>query len=84
MGDGTCTHCGRAPVMVDVLVPAETSHTGEPRWKKAPIDACIANQVRIMQNEARRTGRPQTAGACCGHGKAPGEIRLAPVGERLP
>ena len=67
-----CAHCGLPDVPVDVLVPADLSHTGEPLRRSFPIDACIAPIVRALQ-----AAGIDMRGSCCGHGKAPGEILLA-------
>ncbi len=66
-----CRRCGLALVVLPVIVPAHLSHTGKAHAKNAPIDACIADQVRAL-NEAGRL----TASCCCGHGDGPGSIVL--------
>ena len=54
-----------------VLIPAQLSHTGELRWDKKKIDACIAPIVDALNNAGI-----YTASSCCGHGKGDGEILL--------
>lgn len=56
---------------VEVLISADDSYTGEPHWKNAPIDACIASIVRALQENAINM-----KGCCCGHGKYPGWVAL--------
>lgn len=56
---------------VRVKVPADLSHTGQPRWKLAEIDACIAPLVRSLQEHGI-----DMRGSCCGHGRGDGSIEL--------
>lgn len=64
-----CSFCGAAPVMLEVVVPAHLSATGEDRQAVKPVDACIAAEVAAYNADGRLT-----AGACCGHGRGPGSI----------
>lgn len=57
--------------VVAVWVPARLSHTGQGRWKRVAVDSCIADIVSALQ-----VSGIVTTGCCCGHGEAPGEIRL--------
>ena len=66
-----CRHCGRAPVYVQVKIPADLSSTGVAKWKRAQIDACIAPIVRALQ-----TAGIDMRGSCCGHGEGEGDIHL--------
>lgn len=56
---------------LDVVVPARLSHTGRERRTVKPVDRCLAPIV-----EALNANGILTAGACCGHGRGPGEIAL--------
>jgi hypothetical protein len=56
---------------VRVKIPADLSATGEARWKDEPIDACIADLVRALQE-----GGVDMRGSCCGHGSDFGRISL--------
>ena len=58
-------------VPVEVIVPADQSHTGQDRPTTKPIDACIAPLVEALNEAGIRTD-----GSCCGHGKADGWIAL--------
>lgn len=58
--------------MVEVVVPAWVSHTGEAHRAVKPVDRCIAPLVRWLVGH----GVP-TAGSCCGHGRHLGSIVLA-------
>lgn len=60
-------------VDVNVMIPAELSHTGQARWAVKPIDQCLSDIVRALNLGITE---PVTAGACCGHGQGPGEILL--------
>lgn len=66
-----CPHCGRMPVMMKVAIAADLSSTGEEYEKEMPIDACIADLVKALNN-----GRIKTRGCCCGHGQVTGHISL--------
>lgn len=68
-----CPHCGRPPVPVPVMIPADLSHTGESYIAIKPIDACLADVVRRLN---AGTTQPVTSGCCCGHGKSRGTILL--------
>lgn len=68
---GRCHLCGLVDVLVDVVVPAHLSHTGQSRQARVPVDACIAEQVRDLNNKGRLT-----ANCCCGHGSGEGSIIL--------
>ena len=57
--------------IVKVKISADLSHTGKTLWKKAPIDACIAELVKALQK-----GGIDMRGSCCGHGKCWGYITL--------
>ena len=56
---------------VKVLIQADLSHTGEPFWKDAKIDACIADIVQALS----ASGIEMRA-SCCGHDKSDGNILL--------
>lgn len=58
-------------VTLSVPVPAWLSHTGEMRWAEKPIDRCLADFVRRL-NEAWQL----TASCCCGHGESCGTVSL--------
>lgn len=57
--------------LVEVLVPAELSHTGKAQWKRVGIDACIVSIV-----EALSSAGVHMRGCCCGHGSGEGDILL--------
>lgn len=59
-------------VLMEVMVPAHMSHTGETRRAVKGIDACIAPIVQALNDAGILT-----AGCCCGHGREPGNIILA-------
>lgn len=56
---------------IEVVIPAELSHTGNKRRKTVKVDACIASIVRAL-NE----GGVRTISSCCGHGERSGSILL--------
>lgn len=56
---------------VRVKLPADLSGTGKQKWKDVPIDACIADLVKALQE-----GGIDMRGSCCGHGKDIGDIHL--------
>lgn len=58
-------------LLLRVPIPADLSHTGEFRWDVKPVDACIAPLV-----DALNQAGIYTAGCCCGHEKAEGNIIL--------
>lgn len=64
-----CDHGDTVPV--PVVIPAHLSATGQARLAVKPADRCIAPIV-----EALNAGGVLTAGSCCGHGRAAGEIPL--------
>ena len=68
---GRCPHCGRKPVMMDLPVAADLSHTGAEYIKSQPIDACIAEMVSALNK-----GGIKTRTSCCGHGEVIGSINL--------
>lgn len=57
-------------VVVLVKVPADLSAEGVEKWKRAPIDACVAPIVAALQ-----AAGIDMRGSCCGHG-GDGEIEL--------
>lgn len=59
--------CGRTLDLV-VTISAEASHTGRRRQAIKPIDFCLADLVKDLNQRGRTT-----TGSCCGHGKV-GEI----------
>jgi hypothetical protein len=65
--------------MLPVIVPAYLSHTGKAHAKIVGVDACIADQVRRLNEEGRLT-----ANCCCGHGRGPGSIILHDGTEETP
>ncbi len=66
-----CPHCGRMPVMMKVTIAADLSPTGKEYEKEMPIDACIADMVKALND-----GGIKTRGCCCGHGVTTGHINL--------
>lgn len=56
---------------ITVVVPADLSCTGEPRWKIAKIDRCISGIVGALQEF-----NINMRGSCCGHGNCEGAISL--------
>lgn len=64
-----CEHGLSVPLIVPI--PAKLSHSGAARVDVKPVDACIAPIVAALNSAG-----VLTAGSCCGHGKAPGEILL--------
>lgn len=56
---------------VRVIIPASHSHIRHEYTKLVEIDACVVDIVEIFQCAGIRT-----TGSCCGHGDAPGSIRL--------
>lgn len=58
-------------VTLSVPIPASHSHTGKFHWADKPVDRCIAPIVQALN-----TAGILTSGACCGHGKGPGDIWL--------
>ena len=56
---------------VKVWIPAELSHDGKARWAMKPLDNCIVDIVKGLNNMG-----VYTIGSCCGHGKGDGEIFL--------
>lgn len=58
-------------VPTKVWIPADMSATGEARWCVKPIDSCVADIVRALQD-----GGINMRGSCCGHGKDFGNIIL--------
>jgi len=69
---GLCPHCNREPILMELIMNAELSHTGEEQLKKVPIDQCIADIVKALND-----GGIKTKACCCGHGEVPGNIILA-------
>ena len=68
--DGMCKW--GTTVDVAVTIPAGMSHTGKERVAIKPIDACIADIVKALND-----GGVKTVSCCCGHGAYPGHIALA-------
>lgn len=58
-----------AEVMVKTLTNPVAM--GEEKWKREPIDSCIADVVEALQ-----VGGIDMRGSCCGHGKDFGGIVL--------
>jgi len=58
-------------ITVQVVIPADLSHTGKARWKNTQIDSCIANLVSALQQ-----GGIDMRASCCGHSKTSGSILL--------
>ena len=56
---------------VRVWIPADLSATGKARWRTKPIDSCIADVVKALQD-----GGINMRGSCCGHGTDFGNIIL--------
>ena len=54
-----------------VPIPAHLSHTGKFHWTVKPIDACIADIIKALNDAGIHT-----AGCCCGHNKNTGYIVL--------
>jgi hypothetical protein len=63
-------------VPVALWIDDSLSYTGRGRWKVVQIDRCIAPVVKLLQ-----ANKINTLASCCGHGKEPGTITLAPTGE---
>lgn len=57
--------------MVRVRISPDLSSTGRVKWKKMPIDSCIASLVRALQ-----AGGINMKASCCGHNRIPGVITL--------
>jgi hypothetical protein len=57
---------------VNVLIPADLSHTNRARWAVKGIDRCISDLVEGLQ-----AAGVNMRSSCCGHGKGPGSIELA-------
>ena len=66
-----CQNCGKYPVQVNCLIPADLSCDGKEKIKPIKIDACIAGIVQALHR-----GNINMRGSCCGHGKADGDIHL--------
>ena len=58
-------------IALNVLIPAQLSHSGEARWDVKGIDRCIADIVQALN-----AAGIYTANSCCGHGKTDGSIIL--------
>ena len=58
-------------IQLNVLIPANLSHTGNARWEEKDIDKCIAPIV-----DALNKASIFTASCCCGHRKELGHIWL--------
>jgi hypothetical protein len=59
---------------VQVWINPRMSHSGKGHWKMAQIDACLAPAVRYLQAKG-----VNMVASCCGHGKAPPRIVIAPI-----
>ena len=59
-----CKKCGKKPVIMMVPIPAFLSGTGRFRWAKKPVDGCIAQIVKALNDAGI-----YTSGCCCGHGR---------------
>jgi hypothetical protein len=70
-----CEHGDTVPVEVKVV--AGVSHSGRDEWKVKPIDRCLSDLVRALQD-----GGIDMLGSCCGHGERQAQIVLAD-GRRL-
>jgi hypothetical protein len=57
--------------LVRVRIPSDLSCSGRAKWKRKPIDKCIAPIVRALQE-----GGIMMRGSCCGHGRGEGDIEL--------
>jgi len=57
---------------MELVIPANLSHTGKAYRKPVGIDACIAPLVKALND-----GGIATIASCCGHGDQPGNIALA-------
>lgn len=55
--------------LLKVTIPAKNSHTGVAQVKEVPIDSCIYDIVKLLNEKYKLT-----AGSCCGHGKSPASI----------
>ena len=64
--------CIANSVMVAVHVDAAVAHEGRAVFKQMPIDGCIAETVRRLDELGVRM-----LASCCGHGKAAPTITLA-------
>lgn len=56
---------------VHVRVAADLDCSGEEQWKDVPIDSCIAQIVKVLQD-----GGIDMRGSCCGHDRNEGHIHL--------
>ena len=63
--------CKGKTVLLRVKIPADLSCDGRQRWKRVPIDSCIASLVEALQE-----GGVDMRGSCCGHGQRNGHIDL--------
>lgn len=57
--------------LVNLKIPSDLSHTGEPYWREVGIDSCIADLVEALQ-----LAGIDMRGSCCGHGVNQGRIDL--------
>ena len=57
---------------VQVVIPADLSHTGRQRVAIKNIDACLALIIQALQRQGIHT-----RACCCGHGQRPAQITLA-------
>ena len=62
---------GKSEIILNVLIPANLSHTGNFHWALKPVDKCIAPIVQALNDAGI-----YTAGCCCGHGETDGNIIL--------
>jgi hypothetical protein len=70
MSDEAVTCPCRETLPVRVRIPADLSCTGKAKWKRVPIDKCIAPLVAAFQAFGI-----DMRGSCCGHG-GDGDIEL--------
>ncbi len=66
-----CADCNREAVDVEVTIVAGLSHSGKEHRRVMPIDACIADIVKALDNAGIKMRH-----SCCGHGKIHGDIIL--------
>ena len=56
---------------VNVVIPANLSHTGKELRANKPIDRCLKDLIVALVK-----GGVKTSGCCCGHNKTAGVIAL--------
>ncbi len=67
----TCKECNQDQVMLEVTISASNSSTGKAKKKAMPVDACIADIIKALNENS-----VLTKSCCCGHNKCNGSIFL--------